>query len=244
MRIVLVASMFSAWLTLASTAMAQQPPEPFPNVIQHAEPTYPPLAHQASIQGEVRVKITTDGESVRDAEAVSGHPLLRKTAEENVRTWKFAPHRARVFEVIFRYKLLSSDVDVEFLDSPGIIEVKARPTQIIIQWAWISLGTWNAQLKSAHGELRQVLKLAYSGPDGDWLKGDASLGPGDQAEEIDFGHKERDFLAFTLTVNEPDGHRVQTFLVGRMTGDKIVGTFVDDEGRTGKWKAVRVSREA
>jgi hypothetical protein len=32
---------------------------------------------------------------------------------------------------------------------------------------------------------------------------------------------------------------VKTFLIGKMTGDKIVGTFVDDAGIRGEWTAVR-----
>jgi len=51
---------------------------------------YPPLARMARIEGIaiVRVSVGPDG-SVRQAEAVSGHPLLEKAAEENARKWKF-----------------------------------------------------------------------------------------------------------------------------------------------------------
>ncbi len=80
--------MLSVLLTSVPSAMAQESPEVLPNVVQHTEPVYPPLARQTRIQGEVRIKVTTDGESVRDAEAETGHPLLRKAAEGNARTWK------------------------------------------------------------------------------------------------------------------------------------------------------------
>jgi hypothetical protein len=131
-------------------------------------------------------------------------------------------------------------VDVEFPESPTVVEIASCPPEIFIQYAWLGLGTWKAQLKSAHGKSSQVFKLAYSGPKGDWLAGDA-MGPKGQREEIDFGHLEGNFLAFTITLSQPDGKHLKTFLIGKMTGDKIIGTFVDDAGVRGEWKAVRVA---
>jgi hypothetical protein len=240
MRIPHTILVLSVLLAAVAGASAQESPEDVPKVVQHAEPTYPPLARQTRIQGDVRVKITTDGESVRDAEAETGHPLLRKAAEDNARTWKFVAHTPCTFHVTFRYKLLSGNVDVEFLESPAVVAIKASPPELIIDYAWLGLGTWKAQLKSAHGKSWQVFKLRYSGPDGDWLDGDA-VGSKGECEEIDFGHKEGSFLAFTITLSQPDGQHVKTFLIGKMTGDKIVGTFVDDAGIRGEWTAVRVA---
>jgi TonB family protein len=53
-------------------------------------PCYPPLARQAQLQGEVRVRIEvgTDG-NVTIAEAPDGNPILRAASVSNVRTWKF-----------------------------------------------------------------------------------------------------------------------------------------------------------
>jgi len=240
MRIPSIMLVLSVVLVGIPSAPAQESHEVLPKVVQHAEPIYPPLARQARIQGEVRVKVTTDGESVHDAEAETGHPLLRKAAEDNARTWKFVPHTPSTFHVTFRYKLLPTDVCVEFLTSPAIVEIEASPPQVIIDYAWIGLGTWKAQLKSAHGKSARVFKLSYSGPNGDWLAGDA-VGPKGESEEIDFGHMEGNFLAFTITLTQPDGQRVKAFLIGKMTRDKMVGTFVDDAGIRGEWTAVRVA---
>lgn len=237
-RVMLVVSVVAVAITSAS---AQESPEVLPKVVQHTEPNYPPLARQTRIEGEVRVKVITDGESVREADAETGHPLLRKAAEENARTWKFAPHTPSSFHVTFRYKLSSSDMCVKFLASPAVVEVQVSPPKVIIDYAWIGLGTWKAQLKSAHGRSSQVLKLAYSGPDGDWLAGSAS-GPKGEDEEIDFGHKEGNFLAFTITLSQPDGKHMKTFFIGRMSEDKIIGTFVDDAGIRGEWAAVLVGK--
>jgi hypothetical protein len=240
MRIPGTIQVLSVLLMAITGASAQESTEVLPKVIQHAEPLYPPLARQTRIQGEVRLKITTDGESVRDVEAETGHPLLRKSAEDNARTWKFVAHAPGTFHVTFRYKLLSGKVDVEFLESPAIVEIQASPPEVNIEYGWLGLGTWKAQLKSARGKFRQVLKLFYSGPNGDWLSGNFS-GPKGEGEEIDFGHREGNFLAFTITLSQPDGEHVKTFFIGKMTGDKIVGTFVDDTGIRGEWTAVRIA---
>ncbi len=232
--------MLSALLAAMPTAMAQQSTEVLPKVVQHSEPVYPPLARQTRIQGEVLVKVTTDGESVRDVQAETGHALLRKAAEDNARTWKFVAHTPGTFHVTFRYKLSSGNTDVEFLESPATVKIEASPPETIIYYSSLSLGTWKAQLKSAHGKSRRAFKLACSGPNEDWLDGNAS-GPKGESEEIDFGHKEGNFLAFTMTLSQPDGQHVKTFLIGKMTGDKIVGTFVDDSGIRGEWTAVRIA---
>jgi len=232
--------MLSLLLTSVPSATAQEAPEVLPKVVQHGEPIYPPLARQTRIQGEVRVKVTTDGESVRDAEAQTGHPLLRKAAEDNAKTWKFVAHSPGIFHVAFRYKLLEGGVEVEFLESPAIVEVEASPPEISIYYADIGLGTWKVKLKSAHGKSWRVFELSYTGANGDWLNARA-LNPKGESEESDFGHKERDFLAFSVMLSQPNGQHVKTFLIGKMTGDKIVGTFVDAAGIRGQWTAVRVA---
>ena len=240
MRIPQAILALSVLLAAEAGVPAQESTEVLPKVVQHSDPTYPPLARQTRIQGDVRVKIATDGESVRDAEAETGHPLLRKAAEDNARTWRFVAHTAGTFHVTFRYKLLSGNVDVEFLESPAIVQVGASPPEVSIYYAWLGLGTWKAQLKSAHGKSQQVFKLAYSGPNGDWLNGNA-LGPKGESEEIDFGHYEGNFLVFTITLSQPDGQRMKAFFIGKITGDKIVGTFVDDAGIRGEWTAFRIA---
>jgi len=53
-------------------------------------PCYPPLARQATLQGQTKVKIEvgSDG-AVKSAEAVEGNVLLQTAALASVRTWKF-----------------------------------------------------------------------------------------------------------------------------------------------------------
>lgn len=55
-------------------------------------PEFPQEAEQARITGSVVVEVTIDEQgNVSAARAISGHPLLRKPAEEAARQWKFAP---------------------------------------------------------------------------------------------------------------------------------------------------------
>jgi len=209
-----------------------------PKVLQHAAPIYPPLARQTRISGEVRLKLRTDGEAVRDVEVESGHPLLRQAAMDNVKTWKFAPHEAGTFEVTFRYKLSG---ETESLECPGIVTLEASPPELIIDYATIDLGTWNAEFNGANGKAFGTLKLDCSGPKGEWLGAYFKM---DKARTIesDYGYKEGDFLTFAMKLKRADGKRVKTFFIGKKTKDHIVGTFVDDGGATGEWTAERVHR--
>jgi hypothetical protein len=77
----------------------------------------------------VRVKVTTDGESVPNGEAETGHALLRKAAEDNVRTWKFVAHTPGTFRWTFPYRLSSGNVDNEFLKFSAIVEIWASPPE-------------------------------------------------------------------------------------------------------------------
>jgi TonB family protein len=63
-----------------------------PKVLKPSTPDYPPIAKAARAEGMVVVEaqVMADG-SVASAEAVSGHPLLRKASETAAARWRFAP---------------------------------------------------------------------------------------------------------------------------------------------------------
>lgn len=239
MRSACTATILSVSLVIVPRVLAQKSAETLPKVVQHSEPIYPPLARQTRIQGEVIAKVMTDGESVREAIAETGYPLLRKAAEDNVKTWKLASHTPATFNVTFRYKLMESNSEVEFLQSTNIVEILASPPETSIYYADLGLGTWRARIKSVHDIYSRLFELSYTGADGDWLNARTVNSKG-ESEESDFGHREGDFLAFTVTLRQPDGQHIRTFFVGKMTGSKIVGTFVDGNGTSGTWTAVRV----
>src|SRR5208282_423918 len=62
-------------------------------LIRKVNPTYPPLARQARIQGTVvlQAQISKDG-SIENLQLISGHPMLAPAAIEAVKQWKYKPY--------------------------------------------------------------------------------------------------------------------------------------------------------
>lgn len=62
-------------------------------LIHKVQPTYPPLARQARIQGTVVLEavIGKDG-AITGLHVVSGHPMLTNAALEAVKEWKYKPY--------------------------------------------------------------------------------------------------------------------------------------------------------
>ncbi len=60
------------------------------NIIYRVEPSYPPIARQARVQGtvELRAIISKTG-TIENLVVVSGHPMLVKSAIEAVRQWRY-----------------------------------------------------------------------------------------------------------------------------------------------------------
>jgi TonB family protein len=73
-------------------------------------PSYPPLAKQARIQGNVRLQAIIDKTGkVSDVRALSGHPLLIQPAIDAVKQWEFKP-----FEQEGKPVTVQTYVDVQF----------------------------------------------------------------------------------------------------------------------------------
>jgi TonB family protein len=65
---------------------------PEANLITRSEPTYPPLAKAARIQGTVEFTATIGPDGViKNLQLVRGHPLLVNAAKEAVLQWKYRP---------------------------------------------------------------------------------------------------------------------------------------------------------
>ncbi|HUO17138.1 MAG TPA: TonB family protein [Verrucomicrobiae bacterium] len=62
-------------------------------LIRKVNPTYPPLARQARIQGTVilQAEISKEG-NITNLQLVSGHPMLAPAAIEAVKQWKYRPY--------------------------------------------------------------------------------------------------------------------------------------------------------
>jgi TonB family protein len=92
--------------------MAAQTDEPI--LISVQLPKYPPLAHQARIEGIVKLTFTlsANAEEPMNIKIVSGHPMLKGAAMDNVKTWRFENHHAvpRKYETTVRYRLSGLEV--------------------------------------------------------------------------------------------------------------------------------------
>jgi len=57
------------------------------------EPSYPPIARAARVQGNVVLKAIIDkAGNIQDLQLVSGHPMLVPAAIEAVRQWHYKPY--------------------------------------------------------------------------------------------------------------------------------------------------------
>jgi periplasmic protein TonB len=62
-------------------------------LISRVEPTYPPLARQARIQGNVVLTAVIDKDgTIQNLQVVSGHPMLTPAAIDAVKQWRYKPY--------------------------------------------------------------------------------------------------------------------------------------------------------
>jgi TonB family protein len=124
-------------LLIAAAALGQRVPEP--RLKSAGLPQYPPLARLVQIQGEVKVEfvLNSDGEPV-SVVAVSGHPMLKPAAEENVKTWRFELPKNLYrtqwkYDTIFNFKISNDKQPYEdpkltiTLDSYRYVVVTTNP---------------------------------------------------------------------------------------------------------------------
>jgi TonB-like protein len=126
---------FSLFAILSLAQDAQQP-QKFPVVKSADMPFYPSLARRAQVEGDVRLRVTTDGSAVASVVVEYGNIMLARAAQENVNSWKFEPHEPTSFSTLFSYHLLkefkcdpgtpnNSDVHVRF---PTEVDITASTT--------------------------------------------------------------------------------------------------------------------
>jgi TonB family protein len=125
-----------------SVSSSRQIKKLMPTVASASVPFYPLNARAARIQGEVRLRVSTDGKRISAVEVESGPPMLAQAARDNLQTWQFEPHTPTSFEVAFHYKLLppstcdsecncdSGEKESVLLQLPTNVDLSARPTVI------------------------------------------------------------------------------------------------------------------
>jgi hypothetical protein len=120
---------------MTTVGSSQQSVDRPPNVVSAAVPFYPPGPRMANVEGDVWLKVSTDGKRVSSVEVESGQPMLAQAAEDNVRTWEFREHKPTTFDVRFRYRLLPEfecdpDSGTAQLHLPVEVEVTAKRIKI------------------------------------------------------------------------------------------------------------------
>jgi Gram-negative bacterial TonB protein C-terminal len=113
-----------------------------PELVSANIPTYPVLACMAKVEGVVKLSFTLAGNSDEPSqvEVLSGHPLFKAAAIENVKTWRFRnPYTVdRKYETTFTYRLSGRElpagetkkltVSLESFSSVEIITDAYQPT--------------------------------------------------------------------------------------------------------------------
>jgi hypothetical protein len=99
---------FAAAVCIAMAAQSE------PTLTAVNMPKYPPLACQARIEGIVKLTFTLSANAAEptNVEVVTGHPMLKGAAMDNLKTWKFGNPYAveRKYETTFRYRLSGVEV--------------------------------------------------------------------------------------------------------------------------------------
>jgi TonB family protein len=96
------------WLLVSVSSVARDRTEPV--LTSALLPHYPHIAATAHITGDVRAafRVASNGD-VSSVETASGHRILQRETERNIRTWKFSPAESDMtemkLETTFTYKL-------------------------------------------------------------------------------------------------------------------------------------------
>ena len=127
-------SRFCALLCLLAVCLPLAAQTDEPELISANIPRYPPLARQARIEGLVKVTFTLPASAGEPAnvEAVSGHPVLKAAAVENVKTWHLRnPFAAeRKYKTEFHYRLATEAKKVIFESFHKVEIVISEPPPI------------------------------------------------------------------------------------------------------------------
>jgi hypothetical protein len=137
MRLIAQIALLLAIVTGSSVgALAQQPestahpsdaPKGHAILVNLSQPTYPPLAHQANIYGEVRIAVMVYPDGKTEATVESGHPMLKQVALDSAKQSGF---ECRQCEAAVSYQLVYSFRLVQGSDCCSAISV---PTRVAVE---------------------------------------------------------------------------------------------------------------
>jgi TonB family protein len=98
-----------------------------PEVVKYVAPTYPVTAMAVGAVGLVVVEIKIDASGkVIDANAVSGHPLLKQVSARAAKQWLFSPDPSlpeRAGKLLFSFDVVSKSAVLPKFRKPNLMEV-------------------------------------------------------------------------------------------------------------------------
>lgn len=108
------------------------------SVVSAAAPVYPPIAVAANAGGtvETEVEVNPAGE-VTSARGTSGHPLLRRAAENAARRWRFtSTTNACTVRLTFVFRIMPKETTADEITTvftpPYRVEVRHRAPETIV----------------------------------------------------------------------------------------------------------------
>jgi outer membrane biosynthesis protein TonB len=224
------------------SAAAEETTIPVPDITQQRQPRYPSIPWEAQMQGQVRMRVTTDSYCVAKITTDSTEPLLAQAAEASVRTWWFAYHKPGTFNLTFNYRFLQPSVS--FLEEPNFVEISAVPATIggpgpesgLWNDGGYSPEVWKAQLATRHGQIQATFRFEYGCCD----DGRATVASSD-SEKITLGFRSNHDVGFS-TLIIANGRPTRVSFIGILRGDhRIQGVFLDASGTRGTWSGQLVS---
>ena len=132
-------------------------------LIRKVTPSYPPLAKQARIQGQVvlQAEISEDG-TIQNLQLMSGHPMLAPAAIEAVRQWRYKPYLLNG-ELVAVVAVRGTAPEIQELPSTQF--VRRRPRNVVTRSGQIdpqSAVVLTSQVTPDH-------TLSWQVPPGNWL---------------------------------------------------------------------------
>jgi hypothetical protein len=125
-----------AAILLAGAALAGGRTGSAPPCVTHVEtidrPAWMAVAQAATLQGEVKVSLHVASNGlVISANAVTGDPLLRRIAEDNAKTWRFAQGTDFEYQVVYEFRVVGPPAGAPgsgmAFDLPSRVTVTSQP---------------------------------------------------------------------------------------------------------------------
>lgn len=137
---VMPAAVLTSSFAISLTLYAFSAPAPQGNVvlIKLANPSYPPLARQTRIAGDVELtlEVRNDG-SIQSASVVKGHPLLKQAALDSAEHSQFecrkCPDGIVSYSMLYTFQLIGSEGCCTLSKANANIEPQDQPLPRVIQ---------------------------------------------------------------------------------------------------------------